>query len=568
MSRRRLWATTVVASLVAACLGTLFSQYTHLGSLIRSWTSFLAPIGTTREIVVIVEGHNGDKVRPNREVYANLLTHLEASGARSVAFDVYFEPKDEPSQQLIKETRVLEEALRKATIPVGLIFAHEPSELSIRDDVVVGPLYDPELFAEEEYPPSVHALAGVGVELEGGPVGALAVGVQEPGRGHVPGLAVWTFSQLLGKPAWSSTNPRWLDIGRKLIPVYDGEIPLYYPPESHLTVMGIGEALSAETFQDKVVIVGTKDDLQDTAIGELPGAVVNGFGVNWLSQQRDHGAFHILGPVAATAFAFLLAFASAYLCIRFPYPFNLLALACALALSFAGPSLFATLRLIGVDWLGPSLAIGITAMVALGLRTRSSLMVVREGTFPATCLFLDLKGSLSMGEKLGSHDSAEVKRRILNALGLIVRKHRGVVETSLGDGLYCVFSSKTPSLACSNALTAALEAVNLSDKFIAQMKAEFGITPEIRATLESGRLTASTLELGADRPSTSGRPADFASRLQPIAKQLGRRILMGPESYALALTIAQWSDKLSKIADVPIEGSTDTVTVYSLTEEG
>ncbi len=564
-----MWLVALLAAVTTACFATFFSQYTHLGSLIRSWTSFLAPIETTSEVVIIVEGHGGDRVRPTREIYAKLLSHLEATGAGAVAFDVYFEPVDRPSETLIKETRHLESALQKAKIPVGLIFAHEPSELAEVGGLVTGPLYDPGLFENVDYPASVVPLAGVGVTLEGGPVGALAVGVQDPDRGFVPGLAVWAFSQISGKPAWTSVKEGHLDLKSERIAVFEGEVPLYFPVESRLKVMGIGEALEAKgSFKDKIVIVGTASDLHQTALGELPGAVVNGFGVNWLVQQQDKGAFIILGPFWAVAFASILAVGAAFACLTFRYPGNLTICALHFALPFVSPSLLASFRVVGIDWLAPLLAMTLTVMITLGLRSRSSLPPSREGTFSATCLFLDLKGSLSIGERLGSHDSAEVKRRVLNALGAIVRQHHGVVETSLGDGLYCVFTSNSPVKACEDALAAAIESVRLDERLIQQTKEDFGVAPEVRATIESGRLTSSTLQLGAERPSTSGRPADFASRLQPIAKQLGKNLLMGPESYALLSTVAEWDTRLSKIADVPIEGSAEKVSVYSLTQEG
>lgn len=568
MPGRKAWIAILAVALVSAAAGTAVSQYTHLGSLIRAWTTFLAPIQMSRDIVVVVDGHDGDKVKPDREVFAKLIRHFERCGAGAVAVDIYM-GSDEKGPEFEKQTRELESAIAAAKIPLGLIFGHDEEELDTKDGIVTGPLYDPEIFGDAEYPPSVFPVAGVGVHLEGGPIGSLAVGVKDPERGFVPGLAVWSFSQLSGTQAWKSAEQGTVDLGGSAIRIFEGEIPIYYPPESEPSIYGYGKALSLDKeFRNKLVILGLRDDDHEAAIGRRYGAELNAYGTNWLLQQKHHGAFLILGPFWASVWGLILSVVSALLCFRSPFPKSAIGLFALSAFALASPLLLGKFRVIGVDWLGPLLAIVCTSILGLGMRTRTALAPVHEGTFPATCLFVDIKGSLALGERLGSHDSAEFKRLVLNLLGAVVHRNHGVVESPLGDGLYCVFTARSPALACSNALKAAIESVHLDPKATSQIRDEFGVIPEVRATVESGRLTMSTLKLGADRPSTSGRPADFASRLQGVAKQLGKRILVGPEAYALALTIAQWSDKLSKIADVPIEGSAETVSVYSPTEEG
>ncbi len=302
-------------------------------------------------------------------------------------------------------------------------------------------------------------------------------------------------------------------------------------------------------FHDKIVIVGDiTTDSQHTPLGEMPGMEAVAHVLNTLLVQAtlQGTRWRIPANIVWGGILALVVVAAA----RTLRPILLIAgVLAALAAALLMPRFAQATWNVWVDTVGPCLAVVIaTGMAAVleGMRAgerarRFAPSHVREArpaalTEVATVLFVDLRGSTAMAEKLGPAAAREVLSELLGRLSNVIVRHGGEVERTLGDGLMAVFRERGGkrlqhhALQCVRAIKDLQHAVAPIDARLGQ---QHGVGASLTIGIESGVISGAVVR-AVDREewSSFGPTVNLAARLQGACGEVGQCILLGPGAWS------------------------------------
>jgi class 3 adenylate cyclase/tetratricopeptide (TPR) repeat protein len=147
-----------------------------------------------------------------------------------------------------------------------------------------------------------------------------------------------------------------------------------------------------------------------------------------------------------------------------------------------------------------------------------------------TVLFVDIKGSTSLGERLDPESLRAVISSFFAEMQAIVERHGGIVEKFIGDAVMAVFG--IPSRHEDDALRAVRAASEMRDR-LAELNEEFasgwGVTVSVRTGVNTGEVLAGERRDGESL--VLGDMVNIAARLEQVA-QAGE-ILLGDETHRL-----------------------------------
>jgi adenylate cyclase len=145
----------------------------------------------------------------------------------------------------------------------------------------------------------------------------------------------------------------------------------------------------------------------------------------------------------------------------------------------------------------------------------------------ATVLFVDIRDSTHLAERLGARRFGEMLDRYYQEMTEIIFRHSGMLNKYLGDGLLAVFGAPRPQPdAAERAVSAALA---MLDQIEAISKAE-GEPIEIGIGINSGSCMAGYV--GTEERAefaVLGDIVNVADRLETLARP--NRVLIGPDTY-------------------------------------
>jgi len=233
---------------------------------------------------------------------------------------------------------------------------------------------------------------------------------------------------------------------------------------------------------------------------------------------------------------------------------------------------------IWMDTVGPCLAVLLaTGLEALrdDVRARrfmpTHVMRDRPATLtePATVLFVDVRGSTAMAEKLDVETYQQTMSHIVGQMFDAVLKHGAEVDRTLGDGLMAVFreSDDVPDgeMSHSHHALRCLSAIKDLNR-IGQQAGEHlsGLHDEgLRLTIgfESGVISG-TVVRGAqyEEWKNYGTTINLAARLQSYCGQIGKRALCGPGAWSCI----RQATPTDFAGTVTLKGIKDPMPAYSL----
>jgi len=151
-------------------------------------------------------------------------------------------------------------------------------------------------------------------------------------------------------------------------------------------------------------------------------------------------------------------------------------------------------------------------------------------------LFVDIRGFTSYAENLLPYDVIHTLNRYYHKIGPVIRRHGGVIDNYMGDGILAIFGLQDESdPSVTNAIRAGLEMLQEVEKAKPYFHAIHGKDFDIGIGLHYGKAVVGNVGWSADKQrSVVGAAVNFASRVEAANKTAGTSFLMSEAAYQKA----------------------------------
>jgi class 3 adenylate cyclase len=504
----------------------------------------------------------------DREFLANLITALDAKGARVIGVDVLFDQptedaKDEHLKRVIRETKT------------PLFVSYTQSKNVVNDNQLA--------YMNDFVPANRRAAANLETDPFDGTVRWIFPG--ETGPGMPLGFARKAVS-LIGM----QTPPGKVEIAWR--PKPDLETPAFpiYPAQAV-------PVLPDDWFKGKIVLVGAILSITDRhrtplAVvndddeGMMPGVIVQAHSVSQLLEGRHADR---LAPAQGAAITMLFALIGVWLgLLKRGVAFKLGAGAVILALYWAYAMLGYSHGVALVPMVAPTFAFALSLWfmdVIIGRAERKQREFIQSAfsryVSPAvvdqlvddpralsitgsrrevTFIFTDIVSFTTFSEKLSSEKLSEVLNAYLDGACAIILKYQGTIDKFVGDAIMAIFNAPvTQDDHPERAVKCALELDDYAEEFrIAQNAAGIPIGAT-RIGVHTGSATIGNFGSSSRMEfSALGDAVNIASRCQGVNKYFGTRVCVTQDTVDRCPTV-----RFRKIGDALLKGKKQFVGLYS-----
>lgn len=190
----------------------------------------------------------------------------------------------------------------------------------------------------------------------------------------------------------------------------------------------------------------------------------------------------------------------------------------------------------------------------------------------ATILVSDIRRFTAMSEDLDPVVVLDLLNEVQGAFAQVVRKHGGIVDKFMGDGMLAVFLSVDLDRSADQSITNtdhASRAIQTSRSMIEQLKSinetwtKRGLKPiRVGVGIHSGNVVTGCLGSGARLEFTViGDTVNTASRLESLTKEKKVDVLVSAETVHLA---GDSNEQFREVGEVSIRGRVEPLVVYSM----
>ena len=194
----------------------------------------------------------------------------------------------------------------------------------------------------------------------------------------------------------------------------------------------------------------------------------------------------------------------------------------------------------------------------VALAPAAAALPVREMRKTVTFIFVDLKGSTALGERIDSEALHEVKERYFTAMAAEITRHGGKIEKYIGDAIMAVFG--LPRAREDDALRAVRAAFGMQ-KALEQLNVDlmqrYGVTLANRTGVNTGEVVASD-DPTADQKLATGDAVNVTARLEQAAPE--NQIYLGETTYRLVRDAVE----VEAVEPLELKGKTQRVPAWRL----
>ena len=177
---------------------------------------------------------------------------------------------------------------------------------------------------------------------------------------------------------------------------------------------------------------------------------------------------------------------------------------------------------------------------------------------PATFIFVDLKGSTALTERIDQEAMSEIKRRYFTVMAAQIERHGGTIEKYIGDAIMAVFG--IPRAHEDDALRAVRAAHGMQQE-LAGLNEDFqrfyGVELANRTGVNTGEVVANT-DPTANQQLATGDTVNVAARLEQAAP--ANEILIGETTYELVRAHVE----IEEVEPLELKGKSERVPAYRL----
>jgi adenylate cyclase len=178
-------------------------------------------------------------------------------------------------------------------------------------------------------------------------------------------------------------------------------------------------------------------------------------------------------------------------------------------------------------------------------------------------MFIDLKSSTTIAEKLGNWDFSSLMQQIFLSVNYAVRNTSAEIYQYLGDGILMTWPASDVNVREAIFLHFEIKRVIASESEI--YKDKFGLVPEFKSGIHLGKVTAA--EIGDIRKEVSyhGDVINTAARLESYCNTLGADIVIS-DVMAEKVKMLKLPYELSQHENVELRGKEALQTVWVVSE--
>jgi adenylate cyclase len=184
----------------------------------------------------------------------------------------------------------------------------------------------------------------------------------------------------------------------------------------------------------------------------------------------------------------------------------------------------------------------------------------------AVAMFVDMRGSTSMGERVLAYDVVFILNRFFTELSLALEETHGHYAQFAGDGLMALYgiNAQRKSRACRDALHGARAMYQRLARLNVQLQAEFGERIQLGVGIHGGQAIVGTMGPPKTPLLTAvGDNINIAARLESQSKTLACDVVVSVET----LTAENIAYPVNNVCEVAVRGRNENVTVCTLSEE-
>jgi predicted ATPase/class 3 adenylate cyclase len=186
----------------------------------------------------------------------------------------------------------------------------------------------------------------------------------------------------------------------------------------------------------------------------------------------------------------------------------------------------------------------------------AAVLPPQEVRKPATFIFVDLKGSTALTERIDQEAMSEIKKRYFTVMAAQIERHGGTVEKYIGDAIMAVFG--IPRAHEDDALRA-VRAAHGMQRELTQLNVEFlrfyGVELANRTGVNTGEVVAN-VDPSANQQLATGDTVNVAARLEQAAPE--NEILIGETTFEL---VRRHVD-VEAVEPLELKGKSERVAAY------
>jgi adenylate cyclase len=229
--------------------------------------------------------------------------------------------------------------------------------------------------------------------------------------------------------------------------------------------------------------------------------------------------------------------------------------------------------------MSPRLVVSIGGLVVLGLLALTFLLEIRRKVGPGNLwalltgryhrpreesrvfLFLDLKGSTSIAERLGHIRYSQFIRHCYHDLTEFVLTFRAQIYQFVGDEVVLTWPAGMPG-AERNSLETFFRFQNRLQERRTWYTEAFGVAPEFRAGVEEGVVTVTEVGDIKREIAFHGDALNTAARLLDLCRKYERSVLVSAKIRETIAEVPEWTTDLQ--GDITLRGKSEPVAVYGV----
>lgn len=175
-------------------------------------------------------------------------------------------------------------------------------------------------------------------------------------------------------------------------------------------------------------------------------------------------------------------------------------------------------------------------------------------------MFLDLKGSTTIAEKLGEHKYFSFIQKVFKDVTPVLLETKGEIYQYVGDEIVITWKIKN-GVKNSNCIRCFQNIKKLLADLAPVYEAQFGVVPEFKAGLHAGKAIVGEIGIIKRDIAYSGDVLNTAARIQSKCNEFGVSLLFSEDILGL-FPAAHFSAKF--IEKVVLRGKSKAVNLYSL----
>jgi adenylate cyclase len=174
-------------------------------------------------------------------------------------------------------------------------------------------------------------------------------------------------------------------------------------------------------------------------------------------------------------------------------------------------------------------------------------------------MFVDLKNSTPIAEKLGHKEYFKFIRDVIYCLSAGVAEYDGRVYQYVGDEIVAWWPSSAAN--AKKSVKALIEARKIINKNAEIFKRGYDILPEYKVGIHTGNITVGQVGITKKDLVMSGDTINTAARIRSACTELNQKILVSKEMIEL-LEMEEWQTE--SLGMVDLKGKNDSLELFAL----